>query len=394
MNSLQLPIHRNFRFLCSLRGLLAAGLAIVLLGRSTPAQAAFQITFTTDPSVPVAQAVYLNTTIAGWYEANITTPISVSIFLTYGTTNLGANTTGSGTVTYSQYLSALQSHSSGDANDVSALASLPAGPNNPADGTSSMQVTTANLRALGFTAPPSLTASGVPAGTPGAPGTYDGVIVMSNAPGTFYYSNLGGTQPSNEYNFYTAVEHQVNEVLGLGSGLVTNGPTLSSTGAEPEDLFRYSAPGVHSYGPLGTAGMTGAYFSVNGGVTNLNTFNNLANGSEAGSWVPIPGTPQVQDDPLTPGTAPLMVPGNVETTALDVIGYNFAGAGGAGAVDLVDVDRGRASRGRLPAFPPQAWYPCERYIESRLAERRHSAIAPAHRGDRGMRVRRSSGDGS
>ena len=351
MTFLQWRIHRNIRFLHSLRLLMFTGLAVVLLGHGTPAQANLVIDPTFDPNVPVQTANYIATTLVGWYEANITTPITVSIYFQYGTTNLAGNATGFGTVTYSQYLSALQSHSSGDANDVSALASLPSGPTNPADGTTSMELTTPNLRALGFTAPPTVTA---PIG-----GLYDSVITMSNTPGLWYYSNLGGTQLPSQYNFYTAVEHQINEVLGLGSGLVTNsGPTLTSTGAEPEDLFRYSAPGVHSYGPVGTAGTPDAYFSIDGGVTNLNYFNNLANGSEAGSWSPIPGTPQVQDDPLTPGTAPLMALGNVETTALDVIGYNFAGqAVPEPSTVLMLIETGLLAAGyrylrRKPATPP------------------------------------------
>ena len=84
------------------------------------------------------------------YETNITTPITVNITYANTTTGLGESTTFFNTVTYSNYLAALQSHSSGNANDIAALATLPPGPNNPVNGTTSMDLTTANLRAGEF----------------------------------------------------------------------------------------------------------------------------------------------------------------------------------------------------------------------------------------------------
>ena len=63
-----------------------------------------------------------------------------------------------------------------------------------------------------------------------------------------------------------------------------------------------------------------AYFSIDGGVTDLVNFNQTA-GADYADWASS-GTPQVQDAFGTPGTTNVNV-GTNELTALDVIGYNL-----------------------------------------------------------------------
>lgn len=257
----------------------------------------FDSSITSDPNAAAIVA-----TIEGaitMYEADITTPITVNITYAEMSTGLGQSSTFFETVTYNQYLAALQSHSSGNAVDTSALANLPAGPNNPVNGSTSVDATTANLRALGFNA-------SVPS---------DSTISLN----TSITNYTGKAFDPSEYDLLSVVEHETDEALGLGSNLDTG----STTGAiRPEDLFRYSAPGVRSYTISNSAS---SYFSVDGGVTDLIGFNQVGppGSSDYGDWAGS-GTPHVQDAFGTPGATPVF--GSDEQTALDAIGYNFSGS--------------------------------------------------------------------
>ena len=94
----------------------------------------------------------------------------------------------------------------------------------------------------------------------------------------------------------------MDEVLGIGSDL--NGypqgtPPSNLTPVGTEDLFRYSStPGVRSYD---TNLNTQAYFSINGGTTDLAQFNQDENGDLNDWYSPGGQTPQVQDAFPTPG---------------------------------------------------------------------------------------------
>jgi len=264
-----------------------------------PAHASLIINPTFDSSItsdPNAAAVISTIDQAiNMFESQITTGITVNITFQEMGSGLGSSSTFFGTITYSQYLAALQSHSSGDAVDTSALATLPAGPNNPVNNGTTVDVTTANLRALGFNA-------SVP--TDSSIGLNTSITNFSGKP---YNSSF--------YDLASVIEHEIDEALGLGSNLDTG----SATGAiRPEDLFRYSAPGTRSYTISSSAT---SYLSIDGGVTNLIGFNQVGppGSSDYGDWAGS-ATPHVQDAFGTPGATPVY---GVERTALDAIGYNF-----------------------------------------------------------------------
>jgi hypothetical protein len=94
-------------------------------------------------------------------------------------------------------------------------------------------------------------------------------------------------------------------------------------------LFRYASPGVRSFsqnpnvaGCNNGPGAPAAFFSINGGVTNLNQFNNCDNGGDYGDW--ITHTPTQVQDAFTNGTGnPALTTASSEVVALDVIGYTL-----------------------------------------------------------------------
>ena len=221
------------------------------------------------------------------------TPVTVNITFQEMSSGLGQSSTAIFQETYAGVRAALISHASSAA-DASANASLPVQINSPADGQANMWLSSANARALGFSASTSP----------------DSTISLNT-------SIMNYTRPPGNPSFYdlkAVAEHEIDEALGLGSGL--NLPTNFPRESRPEDLFRYSAPGVRSYDTAASS----SYFSIDGGNTLQLSFNQQNDGSDFGDWASS-ATPHVQDAFGTPGATPNL---NVELTALDVIGYNLS----------------------------------------------------------------------
>jgi uncharacterized protein (TIGR03437 family) len=290
---------------------------------SQPAPAAAghgTVAYTCDSSINAVSGVCntLNTTIAGLY-ASAFTNVNASIYITFGNTGLGSSLTELNLINYSSYRSALVASES-NTNDVTAVTnSVPT--TNPF-GSDVVAVTNANARALGFLAAPGLTGDDNSC-------CYDGIITVSSSfesSGGLYFRN--GSIGSGQYDFYTVVEHETDEVLGTAS--CAFGCTFGSTVAfSPADLFRYHSNGTRSFAPgtnhtCSTSSSTNACFSIDG-INMLQAYNNLNNGEDAGDWAPNCASPHVQDSESCPGVANLDIAPTKEIEVLDVVGFTLPG---------------------------------------------------------------------
>src|SRR5205823_1698630 len=140
----------------------------------------------------------INSAIA-FYQNTIADPITVSIQFADMSSGLGSSETIPCTLNYRTFITALRNHATG-ADDALALASgrLPSADTNPVNGTTTIQVKGPNARALGIGASCSLVEG------------FDGLIGMRTA-----ITDADG----GPYSLLAVVEHEIDEVLGLGSSL-------------------------------------------------------------------------------------------------------------------------------------------------------------------------------
>ena len=252
----------------------------------------FDSTITSDPNAVTIEAT-INSALAV-YSAKISNDITVGLNFSEMTSGLGQSSTYFSNISYSSFMAALIAGASPDTTDSTALAHLPNGTINPVDGSTTISVTTANLRALGLNVNP-------PAGQP------DSFIGLNTS---IMNLDRNSIDPS-KYDLMAVVSHEVDEALGLGSGL--NGGNV-----RPEDLFRYASGGARSYT---TSSAATSFFSLDG-TTDLVSFNQSGGGADYGDWASS-GVPRVQDAFGTAGATPNL---GVELTVLDAIGYNLATA--------------------------------------------------------------------
>jgi hypothetical protein len=167
----------------------------------------------------------------------------------------------------------------------------------------------ANVRAVGGDAPPAMFANG----TVGPGGPYDGIVTLnSSAP-------LQLTRPVIASNFdaQRLTEHEMDEIMGLGSHLNLNPP---GTDLRPQDLFSWSSTGHRNTTSTGPR-----YFSINGGGTNIVGFNQDSTG-DLGDWSggPCPQDhPYVQNAFICTGQSSDVAAISPEGIDLDVIGYDL-----------------------------------------------------------------------
>jgi hypothetical protein len=236
------------------------------------------------------------------YEADFSNPIDVSIDFKEMTTGLGESSTTLYTIPYSTFYTAYQMNAIKN-NNVTALAALgtsvPNQANNPMTGDGDIDIKTADIRALGIPCPGCNPSGG-----------FDGTIGLNTSITFPPNANNGST-----YSLMATVEHEMDEVLGLGSSVGT-----MLTEPQPEDLFRYDSHGNRS--AFTTSNNALAFFSITG-ATDLAQFDNQSDGGDTGDWQSNPRPngvpPKVQDAFATPGASPQL---GVELIALEAVGYD------------------------------------------------------------------------
>ncbi len=251
----------------------------------------FESSITGDANAAAIEAT-INTAI-NIYNTTFTDPITVTIQFGEMSSGLGQSLTGLYGPSYTNFITALHNDATSSA-DATALAHLPIQAGNPVTGSSTINGSSANLRALGFNAPGFVN------------GTFDGEILLNTS-----LTNVGSPGSTLQYSLQVVAEHEIDEVLGLGSDV---GQTGFFANPRAEDLFRYDSAGNRSYTTAGD----NAFFSIDG-TTDLVQFNQSGVG-DYGDWH-TSATPRVQDAFGTPGANPSL---GVELTALDVIGYDRA----------------------------------------------------------------------
>jgi hypothetical protein len=207
-------------------------------------------------------------------------------------------------IPWSTFINALRADAT-TSNDNRANASLPGRALSP-----NIVPSSANGRAVGLDTPSAMFANG----TVGDSGPYDGIVTLNSAmPFQFTRPTSSGNLDAQRSN-----EHEMDEVIGLGSHLNTNGSDL-----RPQDLFSWSSAGVRNV----TASRT-RYFSINGGATNIVNFNQNASG-DFGDWLSAscPQThPYVQNAFGCTGQFADIAATSPEGINLDVVGYNLVSA--------------------------------------------------------------------
>jgi hypothetical protein len=245
------------------------------------------------------------------YQTLFTDPITVSILFRYANTDPNGTPINSMFVSRSYYVyynvspSTYQQALVADAktgNDVIANATLPA-----QSLSTFIRPTSACGRAIGLNTPPAIFANG----TVGSGGPYDGIVTLnSSAPIQFTRPARAGYYDAQQF-----IEHEIDEVLGLGSSVATG-----DTNIRPQDLFSWSAPGTRNIASTGVR-----YFSIDGGRTQIVGFNqNTA--YDTGDWF-SESCPQthvdVQNAFACTGASADVTALSPEATNLDVIGYDL-----------------------------------------------------------------------
>jgi FG-GAP-like repeat/Fibronectin type III domain len=247
------------------------------------------------------------------FENLVSDPITVPILFRYSASDADGSSLGGALsdsisalypIPWNTYIGALRAHATSN-NDTTANASLPATALSP-----NVEPSGANGRAIGLNTPPAVSANGKVGS--GAGFIYDGVITL-NSSDPFQF-----TRPVNSGNFdaQRSTEHEIDEVLGLGSHVNGSGRNL-----EPQDLFSWSSPGTRNLTSSGTR-----YFSINSGATDIIDFNQDSSG-DFGDWLSPPcpqPAPYVQNAFGCTGQSSDVSASSPEGTSLDVIGYTLA----------------------------------------------------------------------
>jgi hypothetical protein len=247
------------------------------------------------------------------YESLFSDPITIQIRFRYATTGPDGSPLSHGlvsesdttiytSISWNTYISALRADAR-TSNDNTANASLPGNALSP-----NIRPASANGRAVGLNTPPAMFANG----TVGQGGPYDGIVTLNSSKPFQFSRPVNG----NSFDAQRTTEHEIDEVMGLGSRIGDNSSDLS-----PQDLFSWSSVGHRNITSSGTR-----YFSINGGVTNIVGFNQDPDG-DFGDWLSAPcpqANPYVQNAFACTGQSSDIAATSPEGINLDVVGYDLS----------------------------------------------------------------------
>ena len=275
----------------------------------------YDSSITSNPAATAIENTIVNA--IGVFETTYATPITVPIYFQADSSGLSSSLFFLYSASYSLYYSDLLAVDSNPAAIAGLQANGGSGPENPVTDDNNISIKSANARAVGIAIAPGC----IPTGTAGAMTCAYGQT--SNSVDAIVSLNMSLLSPplsasGSNYSLSTVVEHELDEVLGLGSTLPNTSAAsgnVSATDPEPEDLFRYGSNGQRVFG-VNCASPGSAFFSY-GGATNLDQFNNTCAGDDFGDWA---GTSaEVQNAIQDPGPGPMYGPN--EIAALTAIGY-------------------------------------------------------------------------
>lgn len=264
-----------------------------------------QIDVTYDSSVNNAPAGFKDCVAAAcaFFDTTFTAPVTINIDIGYGEVNgtplkstaLGESEANYWYAPYSQLRNALLEEG------APGSSTLPA--NDPTGGLYP-SLSTAEAKALGFVAS-------------GGTGLDGWVGISSTALFTYDPNNRAVV---GKYDLVGVLEHEISEVMGRTSGLDTPGVY------SPLDLFRYNSPGTLQLGGGGPS-----YFSIDGGVTSLDAFNNHATGNsgDLGDWAPSAGADSFRDNSPS-GQANIVTA--TDLTVMEAIGWTTSTAVPSGTI--------------------------------------------------------------
>jgi hypothetical protein len=271
----------------------------------------FDATITSDPRSGAIQAMIVSTIDA--YQKLFADPVTVTILFRLSPFHangdpLESNLVGSSESTtyirdWNVFITALKADGK-TASDAAANASLPADPLTP-----SIVTRSAAGRAIGLNTAPAMFADGHLA----VGGPYDGIITLNSS------KPLQFTRPvaSNNCDARTFTEHEIDEVLGLGSHLNSPAPQFLNS----EDLFSWSSLNARNTSSTGVR-----HFSIDRGLHLIVKLNQDPAG-DYGDWDSEPQCPQnhplVQNAFNCPGQSPEISATSPEGIALDVVGYDL-----------------------------------------------------------------------
>ncbi len=288
----------------------------------------FDSSITSDPNAAGIEST-INAAISV-FESTYTNPIDVLIYFQEGSA-LGQSSYETTAVPYQTFYNHLVTNNANPAAIAGLAANGGAGVDNPVTGTPDIDLKPANAAALGISANGANMANCYLTGGSGDPEQctifdfgdstpVDGIVSLNTS-----ITYPPGSNNGSNYGLMSTAEHEIDEILGLGSALAnsTSG-TVNSVDPAPEDLYRYGSNGSRIFS-LSCASAATAFFSYNGS-TDLAQFNNACNGADFGDWQSNPLPPgvaaQVQDAFAAPGAQPLY--GANEIAALSAIGYTTA----------------------------------------------------------------------